>query len=107
MSQLKKSPKKKSKSVLKRERQSKKRSIANKANKSKMRTFIKKFRQLLQNKSLEEAKKMVPKLEKEIDMTVKKGVIHWKTGARYKSRLLGHLANLTKQAAQTQSSNNQ
>lgn len=107
MSQLKKSPKKKSKSVIKRERQSEKRRIANKAVKSKMRTFIKKFRQLLQTKSLEEAKKLVPQMEREIDRTVKKGVIHWKTGARYKSRLMGHLVNLTKQATQTQSTNNQ
>lgn len=106
MSQLKKSPKKKSKSVIKRERQNKKRRVANKSNKTRMRTFIKKFRELLQTKSLEEARKLVPELEKEIDKTVKKGAIHWKTGARYKSRLLGHLANLAKQAAQAQSSNN-
>lgn len=98
MSQLKKSPKKKSKSVLKRERQNIKKREANKAQKSRMRTFIKKFKEILDKKSLEDAKKMVPKIEKEIDMTVKKGVIHWKTGARYKSRLMKQLAKLAKQS---------
>lgn len=100
MSQLKKSPKKKSKSVLKRERQNIKKREANKAQKSRMRTFIKKFKEILDKKSLEDAKKMVPKIEKEIDMTVKKGVIHWKTGARYKSRLMKQLAKLSKQSIQ-------
>lgn len=100
MSQLKKNPKKKSKSVLKRERQNIKKREANKAQKSRMRTFIKKFKEILEKKSLEEAKAMVPKIEKEIDLTVKKGVIHWKTGARYKSRLMKQLAKLSKQSIQ-------
>lgn len=104
MSQLKKSPKKKSKSVKKRERQNIKKREANKAQKSRMRTFIKKFKEILDKKSLEDAKKMVPKIEKEIDLTVRKGVIHWKTGARYKSRLMKHLAKLSKQSIQPASS---
>ncbi len=104
MSQIKKSPKKKSKSVLKRERQNEKRRDRNKAKKSRMKTFIKKFREILQKKSLEEAKKMAPVIEKEIDKTVKKGVIHWKTGARYKSRLMKHLAKLAKAQVQTANS---
>lgn len=104
MSQLKKSPKKKSKSVLKRERQNIKKREANKAQKSRMRTFIKKFKETLDKKSLEDAKKLVPKIEKEIDMTVKKGVIHWKTGARYKSRLMKQLAKLSKQNIQPSNS---
>ena len=101
MSQIKKSPKKKSKSVLKRERQNKKRRERNKAQKSRMRTFIKKFREAIEKKSLEEAKKMVPIIEKEIDKTVKKGAIHWKTGARYKSRLMKQLSKLAKESHQT------
>jgi len=101
MSQIKKSPKKKSKSVLKRERQNKRKMERNKAQKSRMRTFVKKFRDFLLKRSLEEAKNMVPVIEKEIDKTVKKGVIHWKTGARYKSRLMKHLAKLSKESTQT------
>lgn len=100
MSGLKKAPKKKSKSVLKRERQNLKRRMRNKAVKSRMKTFMKKFRELLEKKEIEEAKKMVPVIQKEIDATVRKGVIHWKTGARYKSRLMGALSKIIKKSTQ-------
>ncbi len=95
MSQMKKAPKKRSKSVLKRQRQSAVKREANKAARSRMRTAVKKLRTLLAE-GKPEAKAALPAVEAEIDRTSRKGGIHWKTAARYKSRLAKHTAKTKK-----------
>jgi len=95
MSQIKKAPKKRSKSVLKRQRQTTVRREANKAARSRMRTAVKKLRTLLDEEK-PEAKAVLPTVEAEIDRTSRKGGIHWKTAARYKSRLAKRTAKVKK-----------
>ena len=96
MSQTKKSPKKRSQSVLKRQRQNLKHRTANKATKRQMRSSVKKLRTLVTEGKGTEAAALLPKTEQEIDFTSRKGVIHWKTAARYKSRLAKKVSKLTK-----------
>jgi small subunit ribosomal protein S20 len=95
MSQIKKAPKKRSKSVLKRQRQTVVRREANKATRSRMRTVVKKLRTLLDEEK-PEAKAVLPTVEAAIDRTARKGGIHWKTAARYKSRLAKRTAKIKK-----------
>lgn len=95
MSQMKKAPKKRSKSVLKRQRQSTVRREANKAARSRMRTVVKKLRTLLDEEK-PEAQAALPAVESQIDRTSRKGGIHWKTAARYKSRLAKRTAKIKK-----------
>ena len=97
MSQMKKAPKKRSQSVLKRQRQSAKRRTMNRATKSQMRSSVKKLRVLASEGKTAEAAALLPKVEQEIDFTGRKGVIHWKTASRYKSRLARKVAKLKKE----------
>jgi small subunit ribosomal protein S20 len=66
----------------------------NRQDRSAMRTAIKKFRALIDEKKVEDARSLLPEVYGLIDRTVKKGVIHRNTGARYKSRLTQHLNQL-------------
>ncbi len=75
------------KSAEKRIRQSEKRRAMNRQARSHMRTEIKKFRSLLSENKYDEARSMLPAVYGIIDRTVKKGIIHRNTAARYKSRL--------------------
>jgi len=75
------------KSALKKYRRDEKKRMINKTNKSKMRNLIKRFRKLIDENNIEEAKKIYPQLISRIDKTVTKGTIHKKTASRYKSRL--------------------
>jgi len=79
------------KSAEKRIRQSEKRRMMNRQARSMMRTEIKKFRSLLDEKKYDEARGMLPSVYGIIDRTVKKGIIHRNTAARYKARLTQHL----------------
>jgi small subunit ribosomal protein S20 len=79
------------KSAEKRIRQSEKRRMMNRQARSMMRTAIKKFRTLVTEQKLEEARSLLPSVYGVIDRTAKKGVIHRNTAARYKSRLTHHL----------------
>jgi small subunit ribosomal protein S20 len=97
MSQMKKAPKKRSKSVLKRQRQNTKHRLSNKATRSQMRSSIKKIRTLAAEQKTAEAQGQLPKVEQEIDFTSRKGAIHWKTAARYKSRLAKKVARISKE----------
>lgn len=97
MSQMKKAPKKRSRSVLKRQRQNLKSRAANRAIKSQMRSSVKKLRTLAAESKTAEAAVLLPKVEQEIDFTSRKGAIHWKTAARYKSRLAQKVAKLRKE----------
>lgn len=82
------------KSAVKRMRQNKKRRMINRRNLSRMRTTVKKFRALLQEQKVDEARQMLPTVYSIIDRSVRKGVIHSNTAARYKSRLTKRLTQL-------------
>jgi small subunit ribosomal protein S20 len=56
-----------------------------------MRTEIKKFRSLVEQGQIEEARAILPSVFSVIDKTVQKGVVHANTAARYKSRLAKQL----------------
>lgn len=83
------------KSAAKRMRQNEKRRLRNRGVRGRMRTQIKKFRQLLKEEKIEDARNMLQDLYSVIDKTVSKGVIHANTAARYKSRLTKHLHSLS------------
>ena len=68
-------------------RHSLRRNAVNRRNKSILHTHIKKIRTEINNKNIEEAKKLLPVTFSVIDKTVKKGAIHKNKGNRYKSRL--------------------
>jgi len=75
------------KSSEKRARQTEKRTMRNRLAKGQMKGVTKKFRLLLDENKMDEAKKILPEVYSIIDKTEKKGVIHSKTAARCKSRL--------------------
>ena len=75
------------KSAVKRMRQSEKQRLANRSRRSKMRTTIKKFRRLVEERKVEEARVLLPTVFSVIDKTARLGSIHANTAARYKSRL--------------------
>ena len=83
------------KSALKRVRQTAKRSAHNRSMRADLKTEIKKFRLFHENGDLEKAREAYPKVQKNIDKAVTKGVLHKSTGARYKSRLALSLAKNT------------
>ena len=74
-------------SAIKRMRQDRKRRVANRSKRSRMRTEIKRFRSLVSEKKLDEARALLPSVYSVIDKTAQKGVIHSNTAARYKARL--------------------
>ncbi len=79
-------------SAVKRMRQSAKRRLINRSHRSRMRTMIRKFRLLVAEKKLDEARKLLPSVFSVIDKTAQKGTIHRNTAARHKSRLARKLA---------------
>lgn len=82
------------KSAEKRVRQNERRRLVNRRNLSRLRTAIKKFRRLLLEKKVDEARQLLPHVYGVIDRTSQKGVIHANTAARYKSRLTKHLGSV-------------
>ena len=80
------------KSALKRVRQTAKRTAHNRSMRAELRTNIKNFRLIQESGNLEQARDTYPKLQKNIDKAVTKGVLHKRTGVRYKSRLAQSLA---------------
>ena len=83
------------KSALKRVRQSVKRTAHNRSMRADLRTNIKKFRLLQESGSLEQTLDAYANVQKNIDKAVTKGVLHKRTGARYKSRLALSMAKNT------------
>ena len=83
------------KSALKRVRQTAKLTVHNHSMRADLRTVIKKFRLLQENGNLEQARDAYPNVQKNIDKAVTKGVLHKRTGTRYKSRLALSLAKNT------------
>lgn len=71
----------------KRMRRDAKRRVRNRYHLSRMRTYIKKFRKLLEQGKLEEAKQFLPQVVSVIYHTASKGVIHKNEASRRASRL--------------------
>lgn len=74
-------------SALKSIRQTKHRTERNRRVKSTMRTAIKKFRLLVEENKLDQARELLPRTFSVIDKSVTKGVLHRNAADRYKSRL--------------------
>ena len=81
-------------SAKKRIRQTVKRTLRNRALRSATRKEIKKFRLLLEQGDSENLKTAYPGVQKVIDKAVTKGILHSKTAARYKSRLVLEMAKV-------------
>ena len=79
------------KSAEKRMRQNERRKTNNRRRRSEMRTEIKRFRQLVSDKKVDDARAVLKVVYAVIDRTAQHGVIHSNTAARYKSRLARHL----------------
>ncbi len=71
----------------KRMRRDAKRRLRNRYHLSRMRTYIKKFRKMVEEGRLEEAKQFLPEVISVIYHTASKGVIHKNEAARRASRL--------------------
>ena len=80
------------KSALKRVRQTIKRTAHNRSMRADLRTIIKKFRILQESGNIEQARDAYTDVQKNIDKAITKGILHKRTGARYKSRLALSLA---------------
>ena len=76
------------KSALKRIRQTVKQNLRNRSLRTNLRSEIKKFRELLESVEVEQIKSAYVKVQERIDRSVTKGILHAKTGARQKSRLM-------------------
>ena len=74
-------------SAKKRERQNKKRRLHNRIVKSQNRTMIKSFEASLKEGDQQKAKELLRKVQKQLDSSVSKNVLHKKTAARKLSRL--------------------
>lgn len=72
----------------KRNRQRIKRRSRNLLHLSSMRTYIKRVRNALERKDLQQAEAALPEAIKAIGKAASKGVIHNKTAARYSSRIV-------------------
>jgi len=75
------------KSALKRVRQTKKRTAQKRSQRADLRTVIKKFRLTLDEGKIDQARESFSDVQKNIDKAVTKGILHKRTGSRYKSRL--------------------
>jgi len=90
------------KSAKKAARQNIKRRLRNRYHLSRMRTYIKKFRRMVEEGRLEEAKKFLPEVQKIIMHTWSKGVITKQEASRRVSRVY----NLLNKALQRQQEGN-
>ncbi len=75
------------KQAMKRARRDAKRRERNRYHLSRMRTYIKKFRRMLEEGRLEEAKEFLPEVISVIYHTASKGVIHKREASRRASRV--------------------
>ncbi len=75
-------------SAKKRLRQGERRAARNRAAKTALRTKIKRVRQALEGGNLDAARAALAAAIPAIDKTASRGVIHRRTAARYKSRLM-------------------
>jgi small subunit ribosomal protein S20 len=79
------------KSAKKSLRQTKTRNLKNLKRKNKMKELLKQVRSLISENKIEEAKKLVPELQKALDKAAKTNVIKKNTASRKKSRILKSL----------------
>ena len=82
------------KSAVKNIRKNERRKAINKARVSALRTQIKKLRTLLKGKDSEAASKELIRTISIIDRSLRKGILHRNTAARYKSRLTKSVRSL-------------
>ena len=83
---------KRTKSAVKANRQNIKRREHNRALRSKLRTGLKAIRKALDAKDIDAAKTLLKGTQSLVDKMATKGIIHRNTAARYKSRLVAHIA---------------
>ncbi len=69
-------------------RGSKKKRVFNLRKKNEMQSVVKEYKKLVVAKKTDEAKKLIPKLQKAIDKAKKRGIIKKNTASRKKSRLI-------------------
>jgi len=69
-------------------RASKRKRVFNLRRKNEMQNVIKEYKKLIFAKKINEAQKLIPKLQKAIDKAAKRGLIKKNTAARKKSRLI-------------------
>lgn len=84
------------KSQIKRNRQNEKRRVRNRVFRGRARTFVAKARVAIQAENPETATAAVVEAISALDRAAEKGIIHKNNAARRKSRLMKHLAALTK-----------
>lgn len=82
------------KSALKRIRQNEKRRMRNRALRSSLRTHLRKYRALLQAKDVDAAAAAYAEIQKHLDKSVTKGILHKNAAQRHKSRLAAALNKL-------------
>ena len=80
------------KSALKRIRQTAKQNLRNRSLRANLRSTVRKFLEFLENGESDQIKRAYSQVQKTIDKAVTKGVLHAKTAARKKSRLM-HIVN--------------
>lgn len=83
-----------SKSAKKRIRQNAKERLRNRSTKSALRTTIKKFNAAVKKGEAESATAAYRAVQKKVDTTARKGIVHKGTAARVKSRLAARLNKL-------------
>lgn len=69
-------------------RSSKRKKVFNLRRKNEMQRVIKEYKKLISAKKTDEARKLIPKLQKAIDKAEKRGLIKKNTASRKKSRLI-------------------
>ena len=75
------------KSAIKNVRKNRRRREINKTRKGTLRTQIKKLRSMMKSKDVDAAAKELTRTISAIDRSIRKGILHRNTAARYKSRL--------------------
>lgn len=84
------------KSAIKRVRQQERRRKRNLITTRKSRTLIKEFTLLVEAKKIAEATTLYPMVQKSIDMSVKKNLLHQNTAGRMKSRMAKMISSQAK-----------
>ncbi len=84
------------KSQIKRNRQNENRRVRNRVYRGRARTFVAKARTAIESENPDAAKTAVFEAISELDRAAEKGIIHKNNAARRKSRLMKHLAALSK-----------
>ncbi|MBN2492157.1 MAG: 30S ribosomal protein S20 [Planctomycetes bacterium] len=85
----------------KRVRQNEKHRLRNKAVKSALRTFLKKTQVAVEQRKLDDARKLLPLAMKKLDKAAKTRTIHPNTASRNKASLARKVAQLEKELAGT------